>query len=508
MVLSIEKKGQNSYLKIQGSLNISKPVPYYAHSQEGYIPSPRGHFSFNITQNINDNWRLNTEGNFVSDKTYLGSVEKLKLPGNTFSSPFLESRIEGERFSTRDYLNISGFSYQGLYDTNTNNVSFMIPSVTYHFNSDPHYLGHLEFESNLLAIKNLQETDYKRLILIGSWQRPHLTNFGQMINVFASLRGDIYRSEDPHDHRQESRKNTLRGFPQCGIQTSWPLMWNEGSLISQPFLHLILAPYLKKKSGIPVGDSQGFEYNDSVLLRKNRSPGYDQIDSGSRIVYGSHFLTKAPVIDDVHIFVGQTYMTSEPNLVMKEGGLRKGFSNIVGSVMANPYEWFSLDYRFSLNKNTFKAQFSEFSGHIGTDFLRLNIGYTRLESPTPTSYLGKEEAIAASLSSHFHKNWGGKIEGNYDIARDQLLKIGGLLIYQNDCFMISGKISRTFFHSKDIQPDNQYLVSFGLKNILHFSATIPHMLRTKHNPAVSTLNTSIPMHNDPLQPMTHAPSES
>lgn len=493
------QQGSNAYIQLQGSINASKPVTYYESDQAAYIPSPRGHFSLYFDHDINDDWRLKATGNLVSDKTYLRSVEELKLPGNIYSSPFLESKIEGERFSARDYLNIGGTSYQGLYDTDANNISFMVPSITYYADSESLPWGSLSFEGHSSAIQNVQRPNYERLILMGHWQYPFMTSLGQIITPFVSLRGDIYHAEPIATYPHGPQENTLRGFPQCGLQTSWPLLWSPGNLLAQPFLNLVIAPDLKEKDAIPQGDSQGFEYNDSVLLRKNRLPGYDRIDSGSRIVYGSHFMAKAPMIDDIHLFVGQTYMTSKPSSVMQQGGLQKGFSNIVGSLMATPFDWFAVDYRFSLNKDTLKAQFSEVTGHLGTDFLRLNVGYTRLESFTPTSYLGRQETIEASLSSHFHTNWGAKIEGNYDIARDQLLNVGCLLIYQNDCLKVSTKLQRTFYHSKDIQPATKFSISFALKNLGSHFTTIASDLRTQHAPAVSALKSSEKQPLDPLK---------
>ena len=183
-------------------------------------------------------------------------------------------------------------------------------------------------------------------------------------------------------------------------------------------------------------------------------------------------------------------MVSSPNLVMREGGLQKGFSNIVGSLMAAPYTWLSVDYRFSFDKETLRTQFSELTGYLGTDLLRLNVGYTKLASLSSPAYLGKQEALEASLSSHFHENWGTKLESHYNLSRKRLLNIGVHLIYQNDCFKASIKLGKTRYHSKDIQPANHFSFSFGLKNLGSRFSSISNALKATHNPVVNAFSSS------------------
>ncbi|TGW14934.1 LPS-assembly protein LptD [bacterium NHP-B] len=484
------QKGRTSYLETAGSLNASKPVSYYKDNQEEHISSPRGSLSINLTQEINDQWRIKAVGQGVSDKTYPRSIAELRLPDSMSTAPFLESKVEGERFSERDYLHISTNAYQGLYDVDKKNVSLMLPTATYTITSDPIDSGDsFTLHLHTSAIKNFEKNNYERMIAMGEWKRSHIAPWGQVISPFASLRGDFYRSQDISHQTKSAYKNTFRGFPQCGLQTSWPFAMNNAPAIIEPFFHAILAPYIDKVEAIPVGDSQGFEYNDAVLLRKNRSPGYDRIDSGSRFVYGSHFLMNAPSINDIHIFLGQTYMPSTPNLVMREGGLQKGFSNIVGSLMASPCSWLSADYRFSVNKETFQPHFSELIGHIGDDWMRLTLGYTKLKFIGQTLYLGKQEAAEVTLSSHFHENWGGKVETHYDIARHKLLNARVDLVYQNDCFKIHIHIGRTQYHSKDIKPKRYWGISLGFKNFGSGLSTISHDLK-KHNSPVGTMLSS------------------
>lgn len=498
------QKGMESSLEAIGTLHFSKTAYYTENGKQKELHYPRGHATLDYRQDINDHWRLLLNGGFSSDTTYLRSVEELSLPGDIYSVPFLESNAQLERFSERDYLDLSTTAYQGFYDTSfgKKTIPFVLPSLTYHTLSLPlpdhsrlHFLGHSS------VIRNAQNRDYKRLILQAMWEKNWINSWGQDLTAYLSFRGDAYRTDWNSIESKGTEKSStdFRMLPQAILEARWPLELSFSPIVVSPVVQVVLAPFLKEKPAIPVGDSQGFEYTDAVLLRKNRSPGYDQLDSGSRIAYGSLFTVKQ--LSLFRLFVGQTFTPQEPNGIIKESGIRKGFSNIVGSFMAEPVSWFSFDYQFNIDQRTYVAQTSEVSGHLGTDTLRLSIGYIRSDPISKTAQLHEEkELIEGSLSSHFHRCWGGKISGNYNLSDHRPLRFDVHLIYQNDCLEASIQGGYSYYENKDIQPGPSFSFSIGFKNLgslplgsdslkTDFSS-ISSKLKTVHHPVITYAKTT------------------
>ena len=142
-------------------------------------------------------WRFLLNGGFSSDTTYLRSVDELSLPGDIYSVPFLESNAQLERFSERDYLDLSATAYQGFYDTafKKKTTPAVLPSFTYHVISMPLAdQSYLSCSSHLSAIHNERSRDYRRFILQARWEKSWMNDWGQDWSANLSFRGDVYRT--------------------------------------------------------------------------------------------------------------------------------------------------------------------------------------------------------------------------------------------------------------------------------------------------------------------------
>ena len=484
-------------LDLKSSLNISEQISYTQDNVKKTTQPLRGHVFFKWRYDINDQWRIKANSDLSSDATYLRSLESLPIIGDKWSRPFLESDLNIERFSTYDYLQMSGYGYQDLSEEKKKlDPPYVVPFVTYNYTTPPLWQNsYAQFKTHFATINRSLGDRYTRLIVDGGWHLPYVTDWGQMGELFATLRGDVYYTSLAPEGQTADRDYTTRwrSLPRVGIRNSWPFKLQEVPFMLAPFANVILAPPLSKQEHFPVGDSKAFEYNDSTFLRTNRSSGYDQIDTGSRVVYGSKFLLKGFALGDIHFLLGQTYTFTEPSVVIKYTGAEKGFSDVVGSLRADPYEWLSLDYRFRLDRERLSTRFSEFSGFFGPDYIRLGLAYTKLDEDfLPFHRKQAQEMISSSLVYKPHKHWGIQVGQGYNLTEKKLLNIGADIVYQNECFKCVVRFSRSFYKARDIRPNNTFAFAIGLKNLGSNFSGRDLSLKASHNAIVQQHKILVP----------------
>src|ERR1700751_6351663 len=110
-------------------------------------------------------------------------------------------------------------------------------------------------------------------------------------------------------------------------------------------------PSSGNRRNIPDEDSLSFSFNDSDLFRRDRLAGYDILDTGQRVDYG----TKLGLYDkdggSYRLLVGQSYR-AQPNPFFPPGsGAEKRLSDGVGRVVLSPVSYFGLIYRFRFDPN-------------------------------------------------------------------------------------------------------------------------------------------------------------
>ncbi len=497
------------YRKFFGSgfFQVDGSITNYKKSQEDIraeranlykIPETRGHVYADGILNINDIWRAELSGGYVSDKTYF---RKYKISGWQ-NEPVLTSEGLVEGFlNQRDYAAGKTYYFQGLQTTDIQErIPVVLPMLEYsaYTAKDP-WGGRFTFDGNLLNLYREKGINMQRAIGSVGWRRPWIIQSGQVFSVFGSARGDLYNIENQNDRaarlamrnqdffNDRQRDGGARFFPQAGLDWKWPFAAFYGcqSFIVQPVAQLIGAP--KKDIGlaqrrIPNEDSTDFELNDANLFSSNRFPGYDRIDLGSRVVYGGEFLTTGSWFGDLDIFLGQSYSFTNKENPFLNSGLNHKASDYVGRIEASPLSWLTLNYRFRLDEETLDHRLAEVGGSIGPaianlsgDYLFLNrVDRARLVNQ-PVSQLANINQVNITLSSQFTKYWTIKASllQNLNSKKEQggVLQHGIGLFYRDDCFGLGVTVQRQYFQTRDVKPATIIMFNLFLKNIGDFSTS-------------------------------------
>jgi LPS-assembly protein len=458
------------YWKAWGTLRYkSSPPP--EKDNKGKIPKMRGNFSLFSQFNLTPKWRLNLDGNWVSDKTYFRLFEPFSLFKSQSSKPFLKTTGYVERFTAFSYFSLGGITYQGLRDSALGSrTPTILPEVFYTNTVTLPWGTFFKFDGHGTVIERRVGNNYQRSIVRGQLSKTVFTPYGQIFTFFGGARVDAYHAQvfSPEMPTQKTAQgSTLRFMPQAGVMAKWPLFTGGGYLLFEPLAQIILTPKQKKTPKIPQEDSLGFELNNSMIFRENRFPGYDSLDDNSRFTYGLNMFLKRGPIRHTRIFFGQSYTFVKTSKALLQEGVGHGFSNIVGNIQADPFSWLSFDYRFRLGKKRVRLQFGELSAKVGPEKIRVGLRYLHfIKKPSPENLKGTTlENLTYSIESILWKNWRLEAEQTRDLNGKKLLSEGVILTYQNECFKSSLGVSKTFFKIRDVQPATVVAFTIVLKNL-------------------------------------------
>lgn len=440
------------------------------------IPKIRGHIFAKKDFSLGDNWFLKAEGGRVSDQTYFRRYKYLKRSSdNTFTS-----KATVEKFlNTRDYLTAKVYHFYGL---NTNveqeKVAHALPAVEYQAYSDVDKLGgRFKFDAQFLNIYRELGTKFQRGVTEIEWRAPFHIPLGQLINVFASLRGDIYNRYDytftKNGKLVDENGVAARFFPQAGIEWRWPFINNvlkEQIFVIEPIVQFIGAPHVKFSKKIPNEDSQGFEFDDVSLLSSKRIPGYDIIDNGNRANYALHFMTSRESISNLSLKFGQSYAFTTPTGYDAFNRMEKGFSDWVGRVEASPYkDWASLNYRFFLDKKTLEHNYSEVGFDIGQPIARVATTYLFVDKKSNNVTSNNFNQLGIQFSSKFSQYWSFSLNNRRDFRKKS--KGGGELSrtlainYTDECFSMGLNVGQAFYRDRDIRPGTSFMLVISFANL-------------------------------------------
>ncbi len=470
----------NSYTNISGSyMNDSKK----AHSKH------RGNVTALGLYDINENWRFKYDLNYVSDYIYLKELDK---PKN--DDAWLESNIQFERFSGRDYASIEAFYYKTLsYNLRRENTSryyeishnkpYVAPLIDVEIYSDPSDIGsYYKTNLNSASVYRKDGTQSQRLTAINAWELPFTTRFGEKYRVVASLKSDAYYVNKYRYKMNNSDDSytgtTTRFFPQAGIEWRLPFVRanEESRHILEPVVVGVVAPNGGNKSyKIPNEDSADVYFDDTNVLDLDRYAGYDRNDTGSRVSYGMRWNAYDNFMGRTSAFLAQSYEADKKSSFTEglDQSNNSHFSDLVGRINAEPNEYLNLNYRFRLDKDTLSTKYSELGASVGPSLLRLHTSYIFLEGNSYYNDLYSErKELRLALSSALSQYWSFSIYNLQDLASQnkKSLEHGGNIVYEDECTKWVTTIRKYNSSNPDLENGYEYTFTFYLKTIGSFGS--------------------------------------
>ena len=143
-------------------------------------------------------------------------------------------------------------------------------------------------------------------------------------------------------------------------------------------------------------------------------------------------------------------------------------SDYVGRIYASPSEYFDLNYRFRLDKDSLDLTYSELATTVGPQILNAYISYIYLQDNKSSSLLEDSERkeLYTALRSKLTKDWSINIYNRQDLTHDGgSLEYGGDLIYEDECSMIIFYLRQDNSSDPEYEGDFEFGANFLLKTL-------------------------------------------
>ena len=443
----------------------------------------RGHMFLEGRNDINTDWRLTYDLNYVSDYAYL---KDLNLPHQ--DDAWLTSNIKFERFSGRDYASVDTYYYKILsynlhrrnvrqFRTLDNNKPFVAPLVEAEFYSEPKYLGSY-FKNNFstASVYHQNGSQTQRLTSINAWELPLTTAFGDKYRFVTSVKSDAYYvNRYAYSNPDSYTGTTARVFPQVGVEWHLPFVraTDTSRQIIEPVIVGVAAPDGNKINKIPNEDSEDVYLDDTNVLDLDRYAGYDRNDTGSRVSYGFRWSSYGNIFGRTSAFIAQSLERNQNSDFMEslDSHSTSHFSDLVGRINASPNKYLDFNYRFRLDKKTLDAKYSELNTQIGPALLKFNASYIFLQGNTHynNTYSERKE-LYTSVSSELTEHWEVMLYNLKDLTKKSRgrLEHGGRVIYDDECFKLDVDFKKYNTSNPNLDNDYEFNITFYLKTLGSF----------------------------------------
>lgn len=387
----------------------------------------------------------------------------------------LLSRLYANSVRGRVRASAETMVFQGLrQEDRAGTTPILLPYLNYSYESRPSPNGtQWSLNANGMVLTRTDGTDSRRLSVDATWRKPFNTSSGQLIDVTAGVRGDVYHVDDvlqPDDTLDSGF--VARILPYVSANWRYPLIKTSGDThqILEPMLSLIATPEGGTKDKIPIEDSLSFEFSDSNLFTMNRFTGIDQWEGGSRINYGLKWGFYGGHGGAATVMLGQSYRFTKGDAFEAGTGLEDNLSDIVGRLQLTPIPNVALTHRFRLDHDSFSFKRNQFDLSYSAKNLRLSAEYVDLDATGATGNLVERREVGANAFWRITENWsvsgGGRRKLGVDsTAIDTLFGV----FYEDECIELGVTYDRRFSNDRDVETETSVIFRVSLK---HFGDTI------------------------------------
>ncbi|MBV9062513.1 MAG: LPS-assembly protein LptD, partial [Alphaproteobacteria bacterium] len=370
-------------------------------------------------------WHLGFDAQFTSNQTFLKRYN-LSILDRLVNDLFVEG------LSGRSRFDLGGYYFQGLRLTDAQELfPLVLPALSYTYIPEHDVLGgEVRLDINGAAVSRDSGPNSQRLSAEARWRLPLVTGNGQLITFQADVRGDVFRvtNNDLADFPDipEKADYVWRGLPYLALDWRWPFVSSAfmggTSLVVQPIVQAIAAPYGGNPSGIPNEDSRDFELDDTNLFSLEHLPGYDVAETGPRANAGFEGTAFFPSGGSVDLLVGQTYrLKPDPNLATFIGFENQhDTSDVIERFTIKFPAHFSLTHRADIDQETGNLRRNEVyvDGTWGRSVLELS--YLKIEEPDPTIDLPSRQEVNGQATIGILDYWVLFAGARRDIENDRM----------------------------------------------------------------------------------------
>ncbi|NWH09054.1 MAG: LPS-assembly protein LptD [Alphaproteobacteria bacterium] len=412
---------------------------------------------------IDKHWSWGFQVELTSSDTYMERY-LISTDDRLVTNPWLTGRWN------RSSVYVNGYYFQGLRASDdVGSTPIVLPLVEGTFYPTERVLGgQLKLDGNMLVLQRADGTDSNRISGTAEWKLPWYTEDGQVVTLFASMRGDLYYATDqnlsgiPGDTEDNV---TGRVLPMAGIDIRWPFIRSGewANYLIEPIAQVIAAPYGGNPDEIPNEDSASFEFDDTNLFDAVKFPGLDRWESGPRANVGVRAAAYFGSGGLVEVLAGQNYRLREDTAFADDSGLGDQQSDYVGRLLIRPVSNISIVSRVRLDDEDYTANRNEVYVSAYYPEFQVNAGYVRLNDETEGLGIAAREEVQADTRVFLTDYWSVVAGGRRDLEAGLMIDSKAGLIYEDECSAFELSYTRSFTRDRDAEPNSAVIFRFKLK---------------------------------------------
>lgn len=439
--------------------------------------SLRGYFDANGRWQVSPEWSITTSLRVATDKTVTRRYDLT-------NDDRLRNVINVERITPDSYISIAGWAFEGLrVEDKQKQIPIALPAIDARFRVAEIAGGTVQVQANSLAILRIDGQDTQRAFASVQWDLRRITPWGQLVDLTAYGRGDLYHTDDSDQTVVPIYRGTdgwhARAIGALAADVRWPFIGPLFGGIQRlvPRVQVVLTPPTPNMN-IPNEDARSVDLEDSNLFALNRFPGYDRWEDSSRITYGLDWSLDRKNLS-IDSTLGQSYRFSRRNSIFPDGtGLTGRISDIVGRTRIRYGRFIDITDRFRLDKDNLAVRRNEVDLTIGTTQTYAQIGYLKLNrdiDPLIEDLRDKEELrVAARIK--FARYWsifGASVIDLTDKSEDPLSLADGWqpvrnrlgIEYEDDCLELGVTWRRDYERIGTFRKGSTFALHLAFKGV-------------------------------------------
>lgn len=436
---------------------------------------------------INENWKWGWDGTLVTDKNFM---DKYKIDGRDEAI----DKVYITGLNDRNYFSAQALHFQSLDDDdNQDYFPSALPYIQHDYTFDQPVLGgEFGYDWNLYSIRRNDAvyandpdlpltnvnlgTDQTRGVANLRWQRQIINSMGQVITPFASMRGDIYVTENLPDDNDltEDSDTTTRFQPTVGLDMRWPFLTNTegGQHILTPVTQVIASTDEEDVDSIGNEDSINLNFDTSNLFLQDRFSGLDRYEGGTRINAGLLYTFLSENGGFLRASLGESFHVAGENSFSENSGLGDTRSDLVAAIALQPWDSVRFSYQIRMAEDFSDINAQEAGLSLNFDRFSGSIFYANLDADPDAGRPDNEQQVWGSAGWNFSGAWSLYAGARYDLDESKLIRDTVGIGFNCDCFNF-----RFFYEedraSEDESVDRSVQFSIDLKSLGNNIGSVP-----------------------------------
>lgn len=385
------------------------------------------------------------EGAAASDKGYLRRY-------GFDDDDRLENRAFVERWGERGFESLSAFYVQTLReDEAQGTIPVALPEFALRREVADEAFGAVGFETNAVYLARSDGRDVGRFSAQIDWENTVILDEGLLLRGFGLARADVY---DVADDPAFTDNQPTRLFPIGGAEARYPLVaagpgWDSGARhVIEPAAQVVFASTGINSADIPNEDSGIVEFDETNLLDINRFPGFDRVESGSRVNLALRYERMADDPLRLDAIVGRVFRLSDEGAFSGRSGLAERRSDYVSALTVGFAPWVEASHRLRLSED-FGLNRNEVGATVDLGRARMNGRYVFLREDATAGALRDREEVALTAEVDLIRNWTFGAAARRDLAEDEWVRVGASLGYADECAELEFGLGRDFTGTAD-----------------------------------------------------------